>query len=116
MSLKDHTGERRLNTCAAEFAELKGKTDNLAAADTQHARAVAGLTKTIKDGRDERRVDHKELVGKLDGFIVDHEKRVTTVEVSTRSAHHRLNAFRNIMVTLGSGVLLTIIGWLLTRG
>ena len=109
------THSRRLSLCAGEFSELKGETAQLRAADVQHSKAMEKLTETIEGAQSERREDHKELVGKLDGFILDHENRVTKVEESTGSAHHRLNTVHKILMTFGGGAGLTLLAWVMSK-
>lgn len=102
-------GEQVTHRCdqSGRLAKIETQIGNLGAADDRHANALQEVTASIKLAQKERRVDHKELVTKLDGFILDHENRVTTVEESTKSAHHRVDAIKSIL-QWGAGILVTV--------
>jgi hypothetical protein len=102
----------------ARLATIEGELKHLAEADDRHAKAVEQVTASIKVAQTERREDHKELVGKLDEFILDHEQRVTSVEESTKSAHHRVDTIRSILQWAGGLVvtgILGALGWLVAK-
>jgi len=95
----------------ADIAAVKERVAVIEAIGGEKAAALEGLTSAIQ-----------QLDLKLDGYHVETKTGILCAKhkaedarTKADDAHDRLNVFRNMAITLGTGGVITLLGFLLTR-
>lgn len=106
----------------AQISKVRERLSVIEAVGGEKAKALEGLTDAFELGQDERRSDYRAIDTKLDAYHIETTKAigklatsVATNKTETKGAHDRLNTFRNIFITLGTGIVLTGVAWALTQ-
>jgi len=102
--------------CAREFAEVRGEIARVRNGHNDQARALSKLTGVIEAAEMRSRVNHDETLSAVTGFqstitglCAVQSERTALVEVSAKSAHHRLDGqtkmlWAIILLLIGSAV------------
>jgi ElaB/YqjD/DUF883 family membrane-anchored ribosome-binding protein len=81
--------------CAVEFATIKGKVERVANGRKEAMDQISRLAETVSEYHTESLKMSGEIKECLTDHLVANENRVTSLEASSRSAHHRLDFLQN---------------------
>lgn len=116
-----HDGQRlagcaeRFGELDTEIAEVRGEIARLHNGADTKARALGKLTTAVETAAKDQKSEMKGLTDTVTGYHLTLVAQQTTTEASAKSAHHRLDTVRNVLLTLGGGGALALLGWLLSK-